>query len=201
MNFLAHLFLSFDDYELIIGNFIADHVKGARKNEFPDGIRRGIELHRAIDHFTDTHSITSRSKNLLYERHAKYAGVVVDLYYDHFLAASFSDYSEIPLAEFVENHYRILESEKQWLPESVRSFLPHMIERNWLFNYASIEGIGRTLIGLSQRVRFPNRMHEAVHDLELHYPALKADFKLFFPQLITFADEYLRNAALRPSQT
>lgn len=170
----------------MIGNFIADHVKGSRKNDYPEGIRKGIELHRAIDHFTDTHVITSGSKRLLYPRHSKYAGVVVDLFYDHFLAADFLRYANVPLKQFTASAYETLSSAEAHLPAAVRGFLPHMIERDWLANYATVEGIGRSLTGLSKRVRFENRMDEATEDLLAHYPALEADFRIFFPELVNF---------------
>jgi acyl carrier protein phosphodiesterase len=186
VNFLAHIYLSGNDPELLVGNFIADHVKGNRKDLFPEGIRRGIELHRAIDYFTDTHPVTASSRRLLRDRHSKYSGVVVDLFYDHFLAAGFADYSDVPLPDFAQRSYEIIGTYQEWLPETVRGFLPYMVERDWLSNYATVEGIGRTLTGLSRRVRFPNIMHEAVDDLKVHYPALEADFRRFFPELITF---------------
>lgn len=186
VNFLAHIYLSGDDPERMVGNFIADHVKGAKKDLFPEGIRKGIELHRAIDYFTDTHAVTAESRRLIRDRHAKYAGVVIDLYYDHFLAADFARYSDQPLRDFAARTYDVLARYEEWLPETVKAFLPYMVERDWLTNYATVEGIGRTLNGLSKRVRFPNRMHEAGEDLNLHYAALEADFRRFFPELITF---------------
>ncbi|MFM7218222.1 MAG: ACP phosphodiesterase [Bacteroidota bacterium] len=195
MNFLAHLFLSGDDPEVMIGNFIADHVKGNRKDAYPDGIRKGIELHRAIDHFTDTHPVTAFSRQLLYDSQSKYSGVVVDLFYDHFLAANFNAYSTVELHEFIQQAYSTLSDNQAVLPEQVRIFLPMMIERNWLGGYVTVDGIGRSLKGLSKRVNFPNRMHEAEEDLRRLYPALEAHFRAFFPELINFAD-IRRNAAV-----
>src|ERR1700752_360781 len=100
LNFLAHIYLSGNDDQLMIGNFIADYVKGKKKDEYPPGIKKGIELHRAIDDFTDHHEITSRSKNRLRSKYGKYSGVITDLYYDHFLASNFSIYHNVPLKEF-----------------------------------------------------------------------------------------------------
>ena len=187
LNFLAHLYLSGDDRGLLVGNFIADHVKGRRKDEYPDNIRKGIELHRAIDGFTDAHPIAGESRRRLYPTYGKYSGVIIDLYYDHFLAASFDAYSDRKLNEYAQWVYAVLQEEERWLPETVRQFLPFMIERNWLLNYSSVEGIGRTLAGLSKRVRFENRMDEAVHELRADYAAFQEEFGRFFPELITFA--------------
>lgn len=190
MNLLAHIFLSGDDQELLIGNFIGDHVKGNKKFDYPDGIRRGIELHRAIDHFTDTHPITAQGRKYLYERHSKYSGVVLDLFYDHFLAANFNDFSKVPLEKFTREKYALLNLSQHWFPEKVKHFYPFMVERDWLTGYATIDGIGRTLTGLSRRVSFENRMHEATADLVQFYEPLEKDFKLFFPELIRFTSSY-----------
>ncbi len=186
MNFLAHIFLSGDNHDLMVGNFIADYVKGRKKDDYPVGIRRGIELHRMIDDYTDHHDITTVSKNRLRPKYGKYAGVIVDLYYDHFLAKDFDLYSDVSLPVYVQNIYTTVKNYEAWLPEGVRFFLPFMVERNWLLNYASIEGIGRTLTGLSKRVRFENKMDESVHDLREQYADFQNDFNAFFPELITF---------------
>jgi acyl carrier protein phosphodiesterase len=187
LNFLAHIFLSGNDEQLMIGNFIADFVKGNKKDNYPDQIRKGIELHRAIDDFTDHHPITDDSKARLRPKYRKYSGVIVDLYYDHFLASNFQLYSDVPLPEFAKRTYSILTDNQELLPDGVKQFLPYMIERDWLTNYATIEGIGRTLTGLSKRVSFENKMDESVHDLREDYGIFKNEFYQFFPQLITFA--------------
>ncbi len=187
MNFLAHIFLSGNDDQLMIGNFIADYVKGNKKDLFPERIKKGIELHRAIDDYTDNHSVTEDSKARLRPKYRKYSGVIVDLYYDHFLARNFEMYSKVTLPEFTKRTYAILLANQDVMPDGVKQFLPYMIERNWLQNYATIEGIGRTLTGLSKRVTFENKMDESVHDLQADYAIYKNEFHRFFPQLITFA--------------
>jgi acyl carrier protein phosphodiesterase len=186
MNFLAHIYLSGDDEELMIGNFIADFVKGRKKDDYPDRIREGIELHRMIDDFTDHHEITERSKSRLRPKYGKYSGVIVDLFYDHFLAANFSEYHTDSLKDFSQRSYNILQKYWSVLPEGVHYFLPFMIERNWLLNYATLEGIGRALSGLSMRVSFENKMAESTKDLEMNYEEFRSDFKSFFPALINF---------------
>ena len=190
MNFLAHLFLSGNDQDLMIGNFIADYVKGQKKELFPPTIKKGIELHRAIDNFTDHHPITDESKSRLRPIYHKYSGVIVDIYYDHFLAKNFSDYSSIPLQKYVQDVYALLFDNQHQLPDDIKLFLPYMIEKNWLYNYQSIEGIARTLTGLSKRVSFENKMDEAVIELKKDYELFENEFARFFPQLITFANGF-----------
>ena len=189
MNFLAHIYLGGDNEDLMIGNFIADYVKGKKMYDYPEGIRKGIDLHRKIDYFTDHHLITSRSKDPLREKYRHYSGVLVDLFYDHFLAKNFLDYSRVDLKDFSLNIYEKLSRRKSELPTGVQDFLPIMIERNWLLSYASLEGISRVMTGLSKRVNFENRMDEAIYDLKAGYPAFEADFTEFFPELITFVEQ------------
>ncbi len=173
----------------MIGNFIADFVKGKKKDEYPVKIKQGIELHRMIDDFTDHHPVTSRSKDRLRHKYGKYSGVITDIYYDHFLATNFSAYHESSLEKFSLNTYTILKENWDLLPEGVHYMLPFMIERNWLLNYATIEGIGRALTGLSKRVSFENKMDESVADLKEKYSDFKNDFSDFFPELIKFSQQ------------
>ncbi|MBL0104451.1 MAG: DUF479 domain-containing protein [Bacteroidetes bacterium] len=187
MNFLAHIYLSGSDKELMIGNFIADFVKGKQKDSYPDGIRKGIELHRAIDDFTDHHPMTGESKARLRPLYRKYSGVIVDLYYDHFLAANFTRYSDLTLVEYSAQTYRYISEYESILPDGVKFFLPYMVEKNWLLNYATVAGIGRALSGLSTRVSFENKMNESVRELEQYYELFENEFTRFFPELVTFA--------------
>ncbi len=173
----------------MIGNFIADFVKGRKKDEYPQKIKQGIELHRAIDDFTDHHEITGRSKERLRAKYGKYSGVIVDLYYDHFLAADFSKYHASSLQDFSQHTYAVLKENWNVLPEGVQYMIPFMMERNWLLNYATVEGIGRALSGLSKRVSFENKMDQSVFDLQEQYENFGKDFNDFFPGLIKFVEE------------
>lgn len=187
MNFLAHIYLSGNIPGLIVGNFIADYVKGNKKNAYPGLIRQGIELHRAIDDFTDHHPYTEISKQRLRPKYGKYSGVIVDVYYDHFLAANFREFSTVPLKTYAASVYSLLTDNQYIMPDKVKDFLPFMVERNWLVSYATLEGVGRALRGLSKRVNFENKMDESGEDLKLMYGAFEEDFRRFFPELITFA--------------
>ena len=108
MNFLAHLYLSGNNKEVILGNFIADAVKGKELNRYKEQVQVGIRLHRAIDTYTDKHPVVEKSKERLRGKYHKYAGVIVDMFYDHFLAANWNEYSNEPLNKFTSNAYRIL---------------------------------------------------------------------------------------------
>ncbi len=188
MNFLAHLYLSGNDKDLIVGNFIADMVKGRKINGYDTGIIRGIQLHREIDRFTDEHPVFLQSKERLRSKYRLYAGVVVDMYYDHFLAANWSEYSALNLHEFVSWAYTVLENKLDILPERARFVLPFMIEHNWLVNYADLRSLERNFGGMARRTPFESGMEQAVEDLRLHYGSFEKEFQMFFPEIVAFVE-------------
>jgi acyl carrier protein phosphodiesterase len=189
LNYLAHIYLSGDDKDLLFGNFIADGVKGRQIVQYPEGVVRGILLHRQIDAFTDAHPVVRQSLVRLRGRYRKYAGVILDIFYDHFLAANFEAYSPVPLLPFTTGAYRVVMEREELLPERVKMFLPHMIAHNWLFHYAQLEGINRSLTGLSRRATFASGMETAAAELEVNYALYEAEFEAFFPELVSFVDE------------
>ena len=189
MNFLAHIYLSGDDTEIKIGNFIADSVKGKQFIHYPKGIRKGIILHRAIDTFTDTHPTVRKSVRRLFPIYSHYSTVIIDILYDHFLAANWGDYSDIPLDVYVADFYKLLNQNIEILPLPIRQFLPVMIEQNWLLKYASIQGIGDILTQMNYRTGNKSRMNLAVKELEIYYSQFGEEFKSFFGDMENFANE------------
>ena len=167
MNFLAHLFLSFNDKEVMIGNFIADHVKGKQELVFPDNIRKGIRLHRGIDNYTDSHPVVEQSKIRLRPGFRKYAPVVTDVFYDHFLATDWHEFSSEPLDRFIEEFYTSAFERIDQLPEFTRKMLPVMRDQNWLGKYRTVEGLHSILTSMSRRTRFESGMENAAAELEL----------------------------------
>lgn len=192
MNFLAHLYLSGDDHKIMVGNFIGDFVKGRNAlKQFEPRIIKGIELHRAIDEFTDSHPIVTVSKNRLRPKYRHYSGVIVDVFYDHFLARNWNTYHVDLLPDFANKAYEIIQSFDPILPIEVKYMMPYMIKGNWLVNYSQTEGIHRALSGMSRRTPYESKMDEAVADLENHYEAFKTEFDDFFPQLDSFSKKFL----------
>lgn len=192
MNYLAHLYLSGSDAEIMIGNFIADAVRGKQVLQYPEPIRKGIYLHRQIDAFTDTHPVVSQTKARLRSAYGKYAPVIADMYYDHFLAADFHQFAGRDLLTFTQEVYTILQANFENLPERVRLFLPHMMQHNWLLSYAGLSGIHQALSGLSRRTSFQSGMETAARELEENYPLYQADFNRFFPELVAFSSNWLQ---------
>ncbi|MBI2271317.1 MAG: DUF479 domain-containing protein [Bacteroidetes bacterium] len=184
MNFLAHSFLSGTSEDLLIGNFIADVVKGSAINEFNNSIKNGILLHRNIDKFTDSHPIVHKSIERLRPQYHKYSGVLVDIFYDHFLAKNWHLYSTIELKIFTGNVYALMQKNYDQLPVRSKEMLPYMIKYDWLTNYAKLEGIQNVLNGMARRTSFVSNMEKAVADLENNYSLFETEFTTFFPDLI-----------------
>jgi acyl carrier protein phosphodiesterase len=196
MNFLAHLYLSGDDSEIMVGNFIGDFVKGRNLNErFEERIVKGIELHRSIDAFTDSHPIVTLSKNKLRDKYHHYSAVIVDMFYDHFLASHWASFHAVTLKEYTLNAYATLMKYDEVLPEEVRRMLVYMSRDNWLLAYAKVEGIHRALSGMARRTSFESKMELAVNDLEAMYDLFEKEFLTFFPELEAYAKNFLKGAA------
>ena len=187
MNFLAHIYLSFDDPQITLGNFMADSVRGRDYRKYPEQIQKGVLLHRAIDTFTDAHPITRKSSKRLHSRYRHYSMVIVDIYYDHFLARNWSSYSEVPLEDFTDNFYKLLEENLHLMPETVQNMAPYMITDNWLLSYRELGGIHKVLKGLNRRTGLKSGMDQAVEELEGFYGEFEAEFTAFFDELIIFS--------------
>jgi len=192
MNFLAHIYLSGEDPDLKIGNFIADSVKGKKFLEYPERIAQGITLHRKIDSYTDTHDTVKKSIARLSPKYRRYSAVIVDILYDHFLAANWSQYSAIPLEEYTTSFYALLQKNYDILPKRIQNFLPYMIQENWLLSYATIPGIGNILSGMNRRTKNQSKMNHAVVELEQYYSDFEKEFRSFFEELELFTKNEIR---------
>ena len=176
---------------MMVGNFIGDFVRGRDlKAQFGEGIARGVELHRAIDAYTDRHPIVKQSKMRLWPTYRHYSSVIVDIFYDHFLAAGWSDYADESLEDYSQRAYRLMLRHEPILPDSVKHLLTYMTRGNWLLNYAQVEGIQRALTGMSRRASFESKMEQAVGDLRTSYQDFESDFKTFFPELSAYAGRW-----------
>ena len=198
MNFLAHLYLSGDNTSILLGNFIGDFIKGKKLAE-KVGVEmaRGIELHREIDFFTDQHPIVAQSKKRLRPKYRHYSGVIVDVFYDHFLAKNWNDYHPQPLPDYADYVYHVIQKNAALLPERVNMMMPYMIKGNWLVNYATLEGIHRALTGMTRRTPYESKMDESISELQENYEEFKSEFEAFFPELKNHCNTWLtRNESL-----
>lgn len=178
----------------MLGNFMGDFVKGkSYRQQYEPEIIKGIELHRSIDEFTDSHPVVTESKNRLRPTYRHYSGVIVDVFYDHFLAANWNKFHSLPLEKFAQQAYQTILSADTILPAELNQMMPYMINGNWLVNYSNVEGIHRALSGMASRTPYRSKMEEAVNDLRGNYEDFKKEFMEFFPQLEGFCQEFLSN--------
>lgn len=189
MNFLAHLYLSGNQPELMVGNFIADHVKGNQIELFGPGVKDGILLHRSIDAYTDGHPVVRDSVIRLRPAFRKYAGVIVDMFYDHFLAKYWPNYSETSLEDFTTDCYNVLRQYSGPLPERSRRMLYYMERDNWLLAYRETAGLETAFRGMAHRTTFYSGMENAVGALLGDYDNYFSEFSLFFPDLVIYAEQ------------
>ena len=191
MNFLAHIHLSGENEFIKIGNFMADGVRGKQYDNFPSEIQKGILLHRAIDTFTDAHPLFRQSTKKLHSRYHHYAGVIVDMYYDHFLAKNWSDYHNESLAIYSEKFYQSLLDNHSILTSKTQHLLPYMVEYNWLVNYQSVPGLERILSQMDHRTKNQSLMRFATEELVAHYDEFEAEFLLFYKEVQLFSKNKL----------
>ncbi len=191
MNYLAHLYLSGDSPGVLIGNFIGDHVKGRRFTRYHGDYQTGILLHRHIDAFTDSHPVFKESAKNFKEGYGRYAGVVTDVIYDHFLAAYWDHYSNVTLTEFVKNTHRIFIRNYFRLPSAVKQFLPFLIKSRRLESYKNISGIERALRIISSNSSLPAETDFAIQNLQRYYHTLHDQFSVFMPDIIASCSKFL----------
>lgn len=192
MNFLAHIYLSGNDTLIKLGNFMADGIKGKQYKNYRPQLQKGILLHRSIDSFTDSHPIVKQSTKRLHPKYSHYSGVIVDILYDHFLAKNWKKYNKIPLPQYVEDFYDLLDEHYDILTPSIQRMVPHMIADNWLLSYAEISGIATVLYNMNRRTRNRSGMDRAVEDLQEHYEEFEQEFTIFFEELRAFSAEKLK---------
>lgn len=189
MNFLVHAYLSFHNVDLIVGNIIADMVKGKQVDNFPAEIKEGIYLHRAIDAFTDRHPVVKEAKNYFEDTAGRYSGSFLDVAYDHFLATSEKYRPADGWQLFAENCYQAIESRSSVLPSQFISMFLYMKSENWLNNYQNRWLIERSFERLQHRANYLPEGTYVYHDFEKNYERIEKSFDQFFPDLYEFVRE------------
>lgn len=191
MNFLAHIYLSGDSDLIKIGNFMADGVRGNKHLELHSDIQKGIILHRSIDTFTDAHPLFRQSTKRLHANYHHFSGVIVDVFYDHFLAKNWHLYSDEKLEDYVATFYESLDIHHELLTEKAKLMKPYMIQQNWLLSYRTIEGIEKILSQMDNRIKRESNMRLSVQELRLFYQEFEDDFTIFFNELRNHSTEKL----------
>ncbi len=192
MNFLAHAYLSFQQPPVLVGNMISDFVKGRKKFDFPDSIRKGIELHRAIDQFTDDHPLTKEAKAFFAPVYRLYSGAFVDIVYDHFLARDPLHFSGDQLKLFSADVYHTLDDHTGHLPAPFARMLPYMKAQDWLYNYRHREGLENSFGGLARRSLYIKETHSAIRIFQENEKELEQLYREFIKEVVPFAENRLR---------
>ncbi|HKQ26052.1 MAG TPA: ACP phosphodiesterase [Burkholderiales bacterium] len=201
MNYLAHLYLSEPHEDAWLGSLMGDFVKGPLDDRYGREITRGIAMHRKIDVFTDAHPVVLRSKSRMSAGRRRYAGIMVDVFYDHFLARHWQDFHDEPLAEFTGRVYRVLQRYHTVLPERLQRMAPMMMQWDWLGSYADIGSIYTALNRMGQRLKRENRLLNSADELVGNYAQLEADFREFLPDVLRFVRNYeARPGFVQPDQ-
>lgn len=191
MNHLMHLFLSGSDPEILVGNLMGDFVKGRLDDRFSPGLRRGLELHRKIDSFAAGNELFLRSKRRIDLRYGHFRAVLVDIFYDHFLACNWNDYSPLSLEEFLGSSHQILARYKNQLPPRLQELLPRMFSRHWLVAYREPAGIETALLRMSERLARQNPLAEGIEELLEKRDLLLRDFRAFLPEIRAYTNSLL----------
>jgi acyl carrier protein phosphodiesterase len=187
MNYLAHAYLSFNHPDMLVGNMSSDYVKGKKQFDYPVTIQKGIQLHRAIDAFTDNHAITKELKQIFSPAVRLYSGAFIDIVYDHFLALHQQVLSEAAWLQFSQQTYTLLQTQQIYFPEKFARMFPYMQQQNWLFNYRYKWGIENSFGGLVRRAQHLTSHEFPFQLFNEHYNLLAASSDLFITEVIDFA--------------
>ncbi len=194
MNFLFHIYLSKDDPEEMIGNFLGDFVKAGQEDIFSEKIKKGILLHRKIDAFSMRNSIFKNSKNRFPKEIKRYSGIAVDVIYDHFLAKHFSKVAGEDLLEFTQNFYKLL-SPIEPKPGRLKDIFPFLKSENWLYRYREPEYIDFVFKRISNRFKRDSNLSHCYPIFRQNYDKFEQDFWQFLPQI----EEYVKSLTVSQS--
>jgi acyl carrier protein phosphodiesterase len=192
MNWLAHAFLSRPEIDFRLGNLMADLVKGKDRLAMPAAFLEGVRQHQAIDAFTDAHPIVHRSRARIGTAYRHATGILIDIFYDHFLACGWERYCPEPLESFAASVYADLRDNLAMLPAEVQVFAGRIIADDLLVSYRTVSGIEDSLRRVSQRLLARTgkdlRLQDGVSQLADHFNELEADFREFFPLLQEYVE-------------
>ena len=193
MNYLAHLALSYTSAGLVVGNFIGDHVRNKDLAQFTKEVQLGVDMHRSIDSFTDTHTASIAIREKLFEDYRHISRILVDMYYDHFLAVYFERFHHQSLETFSVKITALLQKHKDIMPSSAQGYLRGMQTQNWLLEYSSVAGIDVILNKMANRSGL-QPLQTGANTLERHYDFFKTHFLKFYPELMGHCDSFKKEA-------
>lgn len=186
MNYLAHLHLGGPGPQQMLGSLYGDFVKGRLEGRFAPPLEAAIRLHRQIDVFTDSHPLVLAALQLFCAERRRYAGIIIDVFFDHVLARHWREYHPQPLDQFTRQVYQVLRDEPA-LPGRLAAMAPHMIREDWLGSYRDFRVLEQVLNGIARRLSRPEGLHGAFAEVRELYEPLSEAFRQFYPQVQGFA--------------
>lgn len=180
MNYLLHIYFCPPEPEPLLGACLGDFFKGAVDAlPYSAGLRQGIALHRRLDGFADTHPVILQSKRLFPPNTRRMAGIALDIFYDHFLAAQWAQFSPLPLETYTQRFYALAKKHSNQLPTEAKSFLEMIYRSDWLTGYRHQAVIAQVLARMSRHIPFANTLDQTAQVLQTHYAALNTSFHQF----------------------
>ena len=167
----------------MVGNLLPDFTKTLQHPDYTPDVLEGIALHRFIDAFTENHPVVKQSKERISSKRRRFSGILIDIFYDHFLALYWETYNTKTLSKSTQHYYYQLTITTVPIPTRLKEAIIRMPKIDLLYKYKTIQGIEHAVNRVSQRIRFENQMHGGVEELENNYEMLEKDFHLFFVTL------------------
>lgn len=191
MNHLAHALLAGNDEDLILGSLLGDFVHGPVPTGLRPGVERGLRLHRVVDMHTDAHPVVAELRAGIEPPFRRFAGILLDIWFDHLLARDFARWCDTPLLTYSAELRALLHRHHDELPATMQRFLVYMDQHDLPAGYAGLVQVERAITGVGWRLSRANPLAQAVPVLQAQAPRLQQGFDDFFPQLQAFARDWL----------
>lgn len=183
MNYLAHLYFAQATADSHYGNLLGDFGGSRYKQQLKRQVALGLENHYLVDKYTDKHPLIKQAKSIFSNHRRRFAGIAVDVLFDHFLIRHWHKFHPLSFAEFKARSYQLLRQNLNNMPNEMQYVVSKITQDDWFKTYESIDGLGLALDNIAKRIRFTNQFHGSIEDIKLNYDELNELFLLFFPQL------------------
>lgn len=183
MNYFAHLTLAQPTAASKVGNLMGDFMRGVREQDLPPAVRDGLHNHRLVDRFTDTYPLVVDSRRLFSPARRRFAGVAMDVLFDHFLIRHWERFYEQPVPQAIRDEYDWLRTGQPLMPARMQVVTGRMVDYDWFSHYADLKNVGEALDRIAGRVRFANQFRGMIEEIDHHYAELEAVFLTLYPAL------------------
>ena len=190
MNHFAHLVLAQPTVESTVGNLLGDFARGVDPASLPASIQAGLRNHSMVDRFTDSHPLVKEMKRGFSAGRRRFAGIALDIYFDHLLLIHWGRFEERGLEESIAGFYRRMDEGQEMMPhDNMRRATRRMIDHDWFGSYRDLDSVAESLDRVAGRIRFANRFDNAIEDLQRNHESISAGFFEFYPQLQRYVED------------